>query len=72
VIEQSANSPNLAAIYLGNGKGGFTLVNATVPFPGPDAVPMQRGDVNGDGIPDLILPPMGASGSHSEWEMARF
>jgi hypothetical protein len=62
VIEQSANSPNLAAIYLGNGKGGFTLASATVPFPGPDAVPMQIGDVNGDGIPDLILPSDGSIG----------
>jgi hypothetical protein len=62
VVEQSGNSPNVAAIYLGNGKGGFTLVNATVPFPGLDGVPMQIGDVNGDGIPDLILPSDGSIG----------
>ncbi len=44
-------SSNSIAIFLGNGKGGFT---AGSPFSaGGDAVNLVTGDFNGDGIPDL-------------------
>jgi hypothetical protein len=53
-----------AVIYLGNGKGGFTLQEATLPYPGSYYSPPTVGDVNGDGIPDILLP---ASGSVGMW-----
>jgi hypothetical protein len=51
-----------ASIYLGNGAGGFTLLPSTLGFPFVDALPAQVGDVNGDGIPDLLLPADGSIG----------
>jgi len=51
-----------ATVYLGNGKGGFTLSQQNIPYPGPDSIPLQVGDVNGDGIPDILLPADGSIG----------
>jgi hypothetical protein len=62
VVEESAASPCVASIYLNNGHGSFTLMKNTVPFPGNLAVPVQIGDVNGDGIPDILLPSDGSIG----------
>jgi len=47
-----------ASVYLGNGQGGFNLIQKNIPFPFGDGnvFPAQIGDVNGDGIPDLLLP----------------
>ena len=51
-----------AAIYQGNGKGGFTLGQSGISYPFVDQLPVQIGDVNGDGIPDLLLPADGSIG----------
>jgi hypothetical protein len=51
-----------AQIYLGNGKGGFTLQSQTPAYPGLDTIMLAIGDVNGDGIPDLLLPADGSLG----------
>jgi hypothetical protein len=48
-----------AQIYLGNGKGGFTLQAQEPPYPGLNAGMVTIEDVNGDGIPDLLLPAAG-------------
>ncbi len=40
-------------VYLGNGAGGFSGPNAVSM---PDATGLAIGDVNGDGIPDLVNP----------------
>jgi hypothetical protein len=61
-LDAVVEGTNAAQILLGNGKGGFTLLPNTVPYPGPDLGPAQIGDVNGDGIPDLILPADGSIG----------
>lgn len=50
-----------ATVYLGNGQGGFTLTT-TLAYPGSDILPVEIGDVNGDGIPDLLLPADGSVG----------
>jgi hypothetical protein len=49
-------------ILIGNGKGGFTGTQNDIPFPFVDQLPAQVGDVNGDGIPDLLLPADGSVG----------
>lgn len=50
------------AIYLGNGHGGFELTSQ--PFlgylSGPATYPLTVGDVNGDGIPDILMPSYGS------------
>jgi hypothetical protein len=46
-------------IYLGDGKGEFTPVNQTLSYPFVDQLPPQVGDVNGDGILDILLPANG-------------
>ena len=51
-----------AAVYLGNGKGHFKLSQNHIPFPFVDQIVAQVGDVNGDGIPDLLLPAGGSIG----------
>jgi hypothetical protein len=61
-----------AHIYLGNGKGGFTSGQQNIQYPFADylsvqsgvieSLPAQIGDVNGDGIPDLLLPAGGGIG----------
>ena len=51
-----------ASVYLGNGKGGLKLIQQNIPFPFVDELPAQIGDVNGDGIPDLLLPADGSIG----------
>jgi hypothetical protein len=43
-----------ASVCIGNGQGGFTLLENTISYPGPDVLPPQVGDVNGDGIPDIL------------------
>jgi hypothetical protein len=43
-------------IYLGNGKGEFTPTSHTISYPFVDQLPPQVGDVNGDGILDILLP----------------
>jgi FG-GAP-like repeat len=56
------NAGGTANIYLGNGEGGFTAGQSNIAFPyGHEAQP-QIGDVNGDGIPDLLLPVAGSIG----------
>jgi hypothetical protein len=62
VVEEFFASPCVASIYLNNGHGSFTLMKNTVPFPGNEGIPMQVGDVNGDGIPDILLPSDGSIG----------
>jgi FG-GAP-like repeat len=44
-----------AHIYLGNGQGGFKSGQTNIRYPFVDELPAQIGDVNGDGIPDLLL-----------------
>ena len=51
-----------ASIYLGNGKGGLKLIQQNIPFPFVDELPAQIGDINGDGIPDILLPADGSIG----------
>jgi len=46
----------LVYLYLGNGHGGFTMVRNTIPYGWHSQAPATVGDVNGDGIPDLLLP----------------
>jgi hypothetical protein len=58
ITTESAN----VAIYLGNGKGGFKAGQSGIPYPFVDQLPAQIGDVNGDGIPDLLLPADGSIG----------
>jgi hypothetical protein len=56
------NAGVTANIYLGNGEGAFTTGQVNIAFPyGYEAQP-QIGDVNGDGIPDLLLPVAGSIG----------
>jgi hypothetical protein len=51
-----------AGVYLGDGQGGLKPGQSNIAYPGPDSLPAQIGDVNGDGIPDLILPADGSIG----------
>jgi len=51
-----------ADVFLGNGEGGLTLSQYRIPYPAIDNLPAQIGDVNGDGIPDLLLPANGSIG----------
>jgi hypothetical protein len=51
-----------AQVYLGNGQGGFTLQSQEPGYPGLDTIMLSIGDVNGDGIPDLLLPADGCLG----------
>jgi hypothetical protein len=53
---------NNAQIYLGDGTGAFTLQTQTPGYPGLDTIMLSVGDVNGDGIPDLLLPADGSLG----------
>ena len=48
------NGQSTVAIYLGNGAGGFTLVTAG-PGTGTAANELTVCDVNGDGVPDLVV-----------------
>jgi hypothetical protein len=50
-----------AYVYLGNGKGEFTPITS-LSWPGPDGIVQQIGDVNGDGILDLLMPADGSLG----------
>jgi hypothetical protein len=52
----------VADVYLGNGKGGFTRGQSGRQYPFVDQLPAQIGDLNGDGIPDLLLPADGSIG----------
>lgn len=61
-LDAVAQTAGWAAVYMGNGKGGLTLGQAEVVYPGPDMLPPQIGDVNGDGIPDLLMPADGSIG----------
>jgi hypothetical protein len=51
-----------ADVLLGNGQGGFASRQKNIPYPSFDSLPPQIGDVNGDGIPDLVLPGDGTIG----------
>jgi len=46
----------IAAVFLGDGEGGFTQSGNNLYFPFVDQLPAQVGDLNGDGIPDILLP----------------
>lgn len=51
------------AIFMGDGRGGLKLKNRNlIRFIGSDAQTVQVGDVNGDGIPDLLMPSSGSLG----------
>ena len=51
------------AVYLGNGEGGFTLTSKTfMQYVGSYPQPPQVGDVNGDGVPDILMPASGSLG----------
>jgi hypothetical protein len=56
------SSAAYVTILIGDGKGGFTGTQNHVPYPFVDQLPAQVGDVNGDGIPDLLLPADGSIG----------
>jgi hypothetical protein len=60
VVDEDGNAT--AHVYLGNGKGGFTSGQQNISYPFVDNLPAQIGDVNGDGIPDLLLPADGSIG----------
>ncbi len=49
-------------MFLGNGEGGFALSQRGMPYPFESGVAAQIGDVNGDGIPDLLLASSGSIG----------
>jgi hypothetical protein len=51
-----------ATVYIGNGTGAFGLAQDRIPYSFEDSSPAQIGDVNGDGIPDLLLPADGSIG----------
>jgi hypothetical protein len=51
-----------ADVLLGNGQGMFTSRQKNISYPSFDSLPPQIGDVNGDGIPDLLLPGDGTIG----------
>jgi hypothetical protein len=53
---------SVAYVYLGDGKGGFVLQTEYPAYPGLDTIMLAIGDVNGDGIPDLLLPADGSLG----------
>jgi len=57
-----ATSAATATVLLGNGTGTFTVSQQNIPYPWVDQLPTAIGDVNGDGIPDLILPGGGSLG----------
>jgi hypothetical protein len=48
------------AVYLGDGEGGFTLTGRKLEYAASYPIPPSVGDVNGDGIPDLLLPADGS------------
>jgi hypothetical protein len=51
------------AVFLGNGEGGFTLTSKKlIQYVGSYPQPPQVGDVNGDGIPDILMPASGSLG----------
>jgi hypothetical protein len=57
-----ANIDATAMVLLGNGAGQFKESQSKIPYPFVDQLPTAIGDVNGDGIPDLILPADGSIG----------
>jgi hypothetical protein len=53
------NDDGDVAVLLGDGRGGFTRARGS-PFPiGPSPYPIDVGDVNGDGHPDIVAPNSG-------------
>ena len=61
-LDAVVGGDSVANIFLGNGLGQFKLLEETLFYPGPDPLPPQVGDVNGDGIPDILLPADGSIG----------
>jgi hypothetical protein len=55
------NSPNSLSVFLGDGSGNFTPAPGGPFLAGPGPQTLQMADVNGDGIPDLVV----SGGSHS-------
>jgi hypothetical protein len=51
-----------ATVYIGNGTGEFGLAQNSIPYSFEESSPAQIGDVNGDSIPDLLLPADGSIG----------
>jgi len=49
------NTSGAAYVYLGNGKGGFTLSQTLGQYPVDLPATIMAADVNGDGIPDISL-----------------
>jgi FG-GAP-like repeat len=62
VASQGSHESTVATVLLGDGQGGFAGSQGNIPYPFENSGVPQVGDVNGDGIPDLLLPADGSIG----------
>jgi len=54
-LDAVISESDYAICYLGDGTGGFKALKGFVPSPGLGSIYPLVGDVNGDGIPDVLL-----------------